>query len=472
MREYDAVIVGAGPNGLSAAIELARNDQRVLVVEGRETVGGGSRTAELTLEGFRHDVCSAVFALGHASPFFKTLPLADHGLEWIQPEIPVAQATDDGAVALYRDVDRTADELGSDGDAYRKLMQPLTTNPDKLYETVLGPIIRFPSHPVFTARFGLVGLPSARMLTRRFREQPAKALIAGLAGHATTALTTPLTGAMALVMGAAAHTEGYPVARGGSQAVADALSGHLLDLGGDIETGRWIGSLDELPDASAYLLNLMPGAVAAIGGERIDRRVGRKLQRWRHGPATFKVDYATSAPIPWHDDRLRRAGTVHVGGAFEEVAAAEAAPWKGGHAEHPFLILVQPTIVDPSRAPQGGHTVWVYAHVPNGSDTDITDRIEAQIERFAPGFGDTVLDRHVMTPSAFADYNPNNVGGDIAAGRFGFWRIVARPRLSLDPYRIGEDVYLCSAAAPPGVGVHGMSGYHAARSALRRLRPR
>jgi phytoene dehydrogenase-like protein len=469
MPEYDAVVVGSGPNGLSAAIELARNGKQVLVVEGRDTVGGGTRTAELTLPGFRHDVCSAVFALGHASPFFDSLRLEEYGLEWVQPEIPVAHALDDGAVALYRSVDETAAALGPDGPRYRRLMKPLVSKKDAFYETVLGPVLRVPPHPVMTTRFGLRGLWPAARLAGRFSTPRARALMAGLGAHSTSDLGNVLTGAMALVLGAAGHTDGYPFAKGGSQAIADALTAHLIDLGGQVSTGTWVNALDELPKASVYLLDMMPGRAAVLAGTRVPGRRARRLRKWKHGPAAFKVDYATSAPIPWRDEVLRKAGTVHVGGTLEEVVAAERAPWEGRHAERPFLLLAQPSIADPTRAPQGQHTVWVYAHVPNGSDRDITDSITAQVERFAPGFGKTILEKHVMAPGDFMEYNPNNVGGDIGAGAFGFRQVAARPRISLNPYRLGDGVYLCSAATPPGAGVHGMSGYHAAQSALRDL---
>ena len=469
MPEYDAVVVGAGPNGLSAAIELARNDQKVLVVEGGETIGGGARTDELTLPGFHHDVCSAVFALGHASPFFKSLDLQRYGLEWVQPDIPVAHALDDGSAAIYRSLDETADRLGTDGLEYRHLLRPLVDNAEALYDTVLGPIVRFPPHPLFAVRFGLRGLPSASRLAKRFESIRAKALISGLAGHATTDLANPLTGAMVLVLAAAAHTDGYPFAKGGSQALVDALAAHLVDLGGEVVTGTWVKALDDLPSASAYVLNLMPAAAAELAGSAIPARRSGRMRKWQHGSATFKVDFATSAPIPWRDETLRRAGTVHLGGTFDEVAGAEREVWKGRHAEHPFVILAQPTIFDPSRAPEGKHTVWAYAHVPMGDDRDVSDRVTRQIERFAPGFRETILGQHDTPPTAMAAYNPNNVGGDIGAGRFSVRRIVARPRLSLNPHRLGAGVFLCSAASPPGVGVHGMSGYHAARSVLREL---
>lgn len=469
MPDYDAVVVGAGPNGLCAAIELARNNQRVLLIEGQDTVGGGSRTQEITLPGFRHDICSAVFTLGHASPFLRSLDLERYGLSWVQPEIPVAHALDGGSVFLHRDLAATAAGLGSDGAAYTRLLAPFIDRSEAFYEIVFGSIVGLPRHPLLMARFGLSGLPSARRLVKRFKGEQARALIAGLAAHATSDLSRPLTGAMAIVLGAAGHTEGYPFAAGGSQTLVDALAAKLEDLGGEIATGQWVRSLSDLPSASAYLLDVMPEAAASITGNEVATRRRARMTKWRHGPATFKVDYATSAPIPWRDAALTKAGTVHVGGTFEEVAEAEGAPWRGEHAEIPFLILAQPSITDPTRSPDGQHTVWAYAHVPNGADDDITDAITAQIERFAPGFAATILAKHTTTPTGFDVYNPNNVGGDIGAGRFGLWQVAARPRLSLNPYRLAGGVYLCSAATPPGAGVHGMNGFHAARSALEYL---
>ena len=470
MPDYDAIVVGSGPNGLSAAIELSRNGQRVLVIEGRDTVGGGCRTDELTLPGFHHDQCAAVFALGHASPFFKDLHLDEFGLEFVQPEIPMAHALEDGSVALHRSLEQTAAELGSDGLRYRRVMKPFVTRPEGFHATVLGPILRLPPHPVTATRFGLRGMPSAHRLARRFKTEAARALLAGLAAHATAPLSDPVTAAMALVMGASGHTDGYPFARGGSQAISDALAAVLLAEGGEIATGTWVDSIDDLPPAQVYLLDVMPKAAVELAASRIPSRRARRFARWKHGPAAFKVDYATSGPIPWHDDTLRRAGTIHVGGTFDEVAAAERAPWEGHHTNLPFVLLAQPSIVDPTRAPDDGQTVWAYSHVPNGSDRDITDEITARVEQFAPGFRKTILDHHITTPADFAAYNPNNIGGDIGAGAFGMRQLAARPRLSPNPYRLGDGVYICSAASPPGGGVHGMSGYHAARSALRVLK--
>ena len=472
MPEYDAVVVGAGPNGLAAAITLARGGYRVIVVEGRDTVGGGSRTDELTLPGFRHDVCAAVFSLGHASPFFNSLHLEKYGLEWVQPRIPMAHALDEGSVALYRSVKETAEALGRDARAYNRLMGPLAARPEAFYETVLGPAVSIPPHPAMTLRFGIRAMRSIKRLAGRFKSVEGRALIAGLGAHSTSDLRNPLTGALALVLGVAGHTEGYPFAKGGSQAIADALAAAFRDLGGEIATGSWVETIGELPQAEAYLLDVMPGAAAELAGSRISSGRRRRLKRWRYGPAVFKVDYATSSPIPWHDEILREAGTVHVGGSFEEVEAAERAPWKGDHTDVPFLILAQPSIVDSTRAPNGRHTVWAYAHVPNGSNRDVTESITSQIERFAPGFRDTILGKHSTNPGSLEAYNPNNVGGDIGGGAFSIRQIAARPRLSIHPYRLGKDIFICSSASPPAGGVHGMNGYHAATAALRHLRSR
>ena len=461
---FDAVVVGAGPNGLAAAVELARRGRSVLVVEGEDTIGGGARTAALTIEGFAHDVCSAVHPLAAGSPYFRSLPLADYGLEWAHPQIPLAHPMDHTTVALYRSISDTAGALGADGEAYRNLITPLATRLDELLDDILRPFLRFPRHPIGLARFGLTGMRSVNAITSRFSTPEARALLAGLGAHSIARLDRPLTSGVALVLATAAHVFGFPFARGGSKAITDALAGYLGDLGGRIDTGRWITGLEELPNADAYLLDVSAPAAARIAGDRIKGLTRRRLTKWRHGPGVFKVDYALRAPPPWRDETLAAAGTVHIGGTASDVESSERASVEGSHTSRPFVLLAQPTVADQSRSPVGTHVVWAYCHVPNGSTTDMTEAIEAQIERYAPGFGGRVLARHTRDTSEYETYNPNIVGGDIGGGAFGIrGTILRRP----NPYRIGAGVYLCSSATPPGAGVHGMCGYHAARAAAR-----
>jgi len=466
-----AVVVGSGPNGLAAAIALARQGHRVLVVEGAETVGGGTRLAALTLPGFVHDVCSAVHPMAVASPFFNSLPLADHGLEWVHPEAPLAHPLDDGTAAmLERSVDATADALGPDTLAYRRLMGPLAAGADGLFGDLLGPL-RLPRHPLTAIRFGLRAVHSGSGLANGwFRTDRAKALVAGLAAHAVLPLEQSPGAAIALMLGLAGHAVGWPFPKGGAQKISDALASHLRSLGGEIETGRVVRSIDEFPDARAVLLDVTPRQVLALAGHRLPGRYKRALARYRYGPGVFKVDWALSGPIPWRAAECRRAGTVHVGGTLEEVAVAERAPRRGEHPERPFVLLAQPSLFDPTRAPAGKHTAWGYCHVPHGSTVDMTARIEAQVERFAPGFGDLILARHTMTTAAMEAHNPNYVGGDIAGGVADWRQLFTRPVARLDPYSTPvRGVYICSSSTPPGGGVHGMCGYFAARSAARRL---
>lgn len=467
----DAIVIGSGPNGLAAAVALARAGRSVLVVEASDTIGGGTRSEPLTLPGYVHDVCSAVHPMAVASPFFKTLPLADHGLEWVHPEIPFAHPLDDGTSAvLERDVDRTADLLGVDGQAYRKLMGPLTAHADALFADLLGPI-GLPRHPITALRFGWNAIRSGKGLAEAwFRTEPARALVAGLAAHAVLPLDQSPGAAIALMLGVAGHAVGWPFPRGGARKIAEALASYLRSLGGVIETGRLVKSLDELPPARAVLLDVTPRQVLALAGHRLPGRYRQSLQRYRYGPGVFKVDWALSGPIPWRAEVCRRAGTVHVGGTLEEVAAAERAPWRGEHAERPFVLLAQPTVFDPTRAPAGGHIAWGYCHVPHGSTVDMTDRIEAQVERFAPGFRDRILARHVMNTAAMERHNPNLVGGDIAGGVTDWRQLFTRPVARFNPYTTPTaGLYICSSSTPPGGGVHGMCGYFAAKAALRRM---
>jgi phytoene dehydrogenase-like protein len=467
---YDAVIVGSGPNGLSAAITLARAGRSVLIVEAQPTIGGGLRSVACTLPGFLHDHCAAIHALGVASPFFQSTPLEQFGLEWIHPGAPVAHPLDDGQVVMAeRTLDATCAGLGEDGRAYRALMGPLVERADALLAQTLGPF-RLPRDPLLMTRFALRGLPSARWLAqRRFQTQRARALLGGMAAHSILPLTQPLTAAVGLMLCVTAHAYGWPVARGGSQQVADALARYLLSLGGEIVVNRPVRELKQLPDAKAVLFDLSPRLVSRIAGGQLPNRFRRVLEGYRHGPAAFKLDWALDGPIPWKASDCMRAGTVHVVGSLPEVVAAEQAPWRRQCAERPFLLVAQQSLFDDSRAPAGKHTGWAYCHVPPDCDQDMTSRIEAQMERFAPGFRDRILARHVTTPAAFEHINPNFIGGDIAGGVMDAWQLFTRPTIRLSPYTTpNRRLYICSASTPPGPGIHGMCGYYAAQAALRR----
>lgn len=469
-EQYDAVVVGSGPNGLAAAIELARNDLRVLVVEGADRIGGGTRTTELTLPGFRHDVCSAAHPFAVASPFLTSLPLQEHGLEWITPDAAVAHPLDGrAAVVLERSVAATAAQLGRDRTTYQRHIGRLVADFPAIVAGVLGPLLRLPEHPLAMARFGLAAIQSASRYAERFEAIEARALVAGLAAHSVMPLDKPATNGVGLSLGLAGHVAGWPIAKGGSAALTAAMAAYLTTLGGEIRVGQWISSLDQLPQADAVLLDVTPHQLADIAGSSMSDRDRRSLRRWKYGPAAFKVDFATSEPIPWTDPVVATSPTVHLGGTLEEIAESEATVWSGEPAEAPFVLLTQPTLLDASRAPEGQHTVWAYCHVPPGWPGDATDSIVAQIERFAPGFRDTVLASHVMGPKEYERYNPNNVHGTIGGGALTLRQLIARPRLTPDPYATPvDDLYLCSAATPPGAGTHGMCGYHAARSALQR----
>lgn len=464
---FDAVVVGSGPNGLAAAVALARRGHRVLVREAADTIGGGTRTRELTLPGYRHDVCSAIHPMALASPFFRELPLAEHGLEWVQPPLPFAHPLDDGTAAFQaRSVDETAEALGPDADAYRKLIGPLVQHADVIFRELVGPF-GIPTHLITAARFGLRGMRSGRGLAESyFQTERAKALIAGLAAHGQLPLDRKPGGAVALMLGVAGHAVGWPLPRGGAQRIADALASILRAHGGEIETGRRVGSLDELPPARAVLLDVTPRQFLTIAGDRLPAGYRRKLEKYRYGMGVFKVDWALGGPVPWTAEPCRRAGTVHVGGPLDEIADAEARTWSGEHPDRPFVMFAQPTVFDPSRAPAGGHIAWGYCHVPNGSAEDMTERIERQIERFAPGFRDRVLARHPMTTAALEAYNANYVGGDINGGVQDLGQLFARPTSMFHPYRTPvPGVYLCSSSTPPGGGVHGLCGSFAARAA-------
>ena len=462
-------MVGSGPNGLVAAVTLARAGKRVLVREAEQTFGGGTRSAGLTLPGFVHDVCSSIHPFVPGSPALRELPLADHGLDLIQPDAPLAHPLDDGtAVLLERSIERTAAGLGVEGDAYRRLVEPLAADWPKLEEAVLGPLAALPSHPFALARFAWHAARSATGLAAHsFRGERARALVAGCAAHSMVPLERSPTAGFGLVLLLSGHRFGWPFPRGGSQRFADALVSLLRALGGELEPGAPVVSLDELPPARSVFCDVSPRELVRIAGGRLPRDYVRRLGHFRHGPAAFKVDYALDGPIPWAAAECARAGTIHLGGTLQEIAESERAPWRGLHAKQPFVLLAQHSLFDPSRAPEGKHTAWAYCHVPNGSEVDMTERIEAQIERFAPGFGKRVLARSVLPPSELEARNRNLVGGDINGGAATLWRLAARPVTKLDPYATpARGVYLCSASTPPGGGVHGMCGYLAARSAL------
>ena len=466
----DAVVVGSGPNGLAAAVELARAGCSVRVLEAADAIGGGTRTEELTKPGFRHDVCAAVLPLTAASPFFRALPLEEHGLELLHSPAALAHPFDDGTAAvLERSWERTAATLGRDGAAWRRLLEPLAGALDALLEDILGPV-RLPRHPLVLARFAVDAVRPARAVIRaRGLGERGGPLFAGSAGHSLLPLDAAPSAAFALVLSALGHAVGWPIARGGTQAVADALTAHLRSLGGEVETGRRVRSLDRLPRARTVLLDLVPRGVLALAGDRLPARYRRALARYRHAPGSCKVDWALSEPIPWRASEVARAATVHLGGSVDEIARYERVVASGRHASRPLVILAQPTLVDPSRAPAGRHTAWAYCHVPSGSPVDMTNEIEAQIERFAPGFREVVLERATMTAADLEAHNPNLVGGDVTGGLATLRQVLARPALRANPYATPlPGVYVCSAATPPGGGVHGMCGHHAARAALAR----
>ena len=467
----DAIVIGSGPNGLAAAITLARAGRSVVVYESHATVGGGMRSAELTLPGFIHDICSTVQGTSTASPFFRELDLARFGVEFVDPPAPLAHPFDGGrAAVLERSVDATADGLGPDRVAYRRLMAPLVRDADEIMDLVLAPIFRAPRHPLAAARFGLPALRSAVGLAHAsFRGDEARALLAGVSAHSMLRLERPATASFGLVLAITAHAYGWPVVRGGTQRLADALADELRTLGGVIVSGHPITSLDELPTARAVLFDTSPRALSAIAGDRLPDGYRRRLDGFRNGPGIVKVDWALSAPIPWQAEGATRAGTVHVGGSMDEIRASEAEVSHGRHPDRPFVLVVQASRFDPSRAPDGQHTGWAYCHVPSGSTFDMTARIEAQVERFAPGFRDTILARSVRLPGDMEAYNANYVGGDINGGIQDLRQLFTRPVARLDPYSTPtRGIYLCSSSTPPGGGVHGMCGVWSARSALRR----
>lgn len=471
MERLDAVVVGAGPNGLVAAIVLARLGLAVRVYEAAERPGGGARTEGSTVPGFRHDSCSAVHPLGAGSPAFRALPLERHGLCWVQPELPLAHPGENGdAAVLARAPRQTADVLGADAGRYLRLVDPFLDRWSELAPDLLRPLtLDSPRHLGSSARFGLRALPPASLLARYFRSDRGQALIAGLAAHTCAPLGTPGTGGVALLLAVAAHEVGWPIPRGGSQAITDALVAHLQELGGELVTSHPILSTEDLPPARAYLLDLSVPVLLRLYARRLPSRYLAWLRRVPHGPGVFKLDYALAGPVPWRAEACRLAGTLHLGGSLEEIARSLHAVRAGHAPDRPFLIASQPSLFDPTRAPPGHHVLWVYGHVPLGWTGDATRAIEAQIERYAPGWRDLILARSAAGPTDLESRNPNAVGGDISYGRFGGWHAVLRPVPARAPYAIPEPgLYLCSAATPPGPGVHGMCGLHAARAALRR----
>ena len=466
---YDAVVVGAGPNGLAAAITIAQTGKSVAVFEANEQIGGGVRSAALTLPGFVHDLCSSVYPLAIGSPFFRSLPLARHGLEWIHPPAALAHPFDDGTAAVIeRSVQATADGLGQDSATYRKLFEPLVARWDGLDRDVLAPV-GWPRHPFRFARFGLAAVqPARRLADSRFCSARARALFAGLAAHSMLPLEYWSSAAFGLVLGVAAHALGWPIVRGGAQNLANALCSYLRLLGGEVFVNRPVRSLDELPPARVILCDITPYQLRTLARTRLSSRYRGKLRKYRYGMAAFKIDWALSAPVPWRSQACASAATVHLGGELDEIARSERAAWRGHHAHQPFVLLVQPSLFDDTRAPEGKHTLWAYCHVPNASDFDMSARIEAQIERFAPGFQGRILARCISPPADLERRNANLVGGDIAGGAPLLRQLFLRPTRKLYSTS-ARGLYLCSSSTPPGGGVHGMCGYFAAQRALREM---
>ncbi|GAC1421845.1 MAG: NAD(P)/FAD-dependent oxidoreductase [Ktedonobacteraceae bacterium] len=471
-RSYDAVVIGSGPNGLAAAITLAQAGKSVVVFEAKDTIGGGSRTKELTLPGFKHDVCSAIHPLGLASPFFRALPLEQYGLEWIQPPAALAHPLDDGtAMVLERSIGATTETLGCDADAYSRLMTPLVAHWQTFADTLLGPLRpQTFQYPFLLAPFGLNAIRSAESLAKQlFRGERARAIFAGMAAHSILPLEHNLSAAFGIMLALFGHGVGWPIPRGGSQAIVDALAAYLRSLGGEVVTGVEVTSLEMLPAARALLFDITPRQLLRIAGNHLPDGYRHSLERYRYGPGVFKIDYALDGPIPWRAQECLRAGTVHIGGTLSEVMLSERQVGQGIPAEKPFVLLAQQSLFDTTRAPTGKHTVWAYCHTPNGSTFDMTERIDAQIERFAPGFQDRILAKNVIAPNALEAYNANYIGGDINGGVADLFQFFTRPTLRLNPYTTpNKRIYICSSSTPPTGGVHGMCGYYAAKAALQR----
>ena len=467
-RDYDAVVVGSGPNGLSAAITMQHAGLSVLLLEAKDTIGGGLRSQPLTLPGFVHDVCSAIHPLAAASPFFNMLPLDIHGLSFIHPTVPAAHPFDDGdAAVLHRSLAYTAAGLNEDQQAYHKLLSPIVKNWELIKENTLGPF-RFPQHPLVMARFGFRALQSATTAAKRFQTRDARALWAGMGAHSMQRLSNAASSSIALVLLAAAHSTGWPLPKGGAAAIADALASYFTSLGGTIQTKVYVRSLKQLPSSHAILFDVTPKQLLEITGHKFSSLYKWQLTKYRYGMGVFKIDWALDASIPFTAPECKQAGTIHLGNTIEEIVASERLVSEGSHPEKPFVLLAQQSLFDGSRAPTGKHTAWAYCHVPNGSTMDMTERIEKQVERFAPGFRERILARHTMNCHQMEEYNPNYVGGDINGGMMNLSQLFTRPAVRLSPYKTSsKGIYICSSSTPPGGGVHGMCGYHAARKALK-----
>jgi phytoene dehydrogenase-like protein len=468
--KYDAVVIGSGPNGLSAAIELARNNRKVLVVEGADTIGGGTRTAELTLPGFYHDFCSAVHPMGVLSPYLKTLPLADFGLKWMYPEASVAHPLDnEPTILLKKSLKETGAYLGKDAKKWERLFDYFQKNGEALLEDSLKPL-GFPKNPLLLARFGLKAMmPATGFANSAFKDKYAKALFAGCAAHSVLPLEKMFTAALGMIFGVTGHMEDWPVAQGGSHSITNSMAKYFESLGGEIRTSTWITSMDDLPPADTYIFDTDPIQLAKIAGSNLPEGYRKRLQKYNFGPGTFKIDWALDGPIPWSDKNTLKASTVHVGGTLEEISLSEKMAWEGEHCDKPFLILCQQSMFDDSRAPKGKHTGYAYCHVPNGSTKNMTAAIENQVERFAPGFKDIILKRYTINTAGFQRYNPNYFGGAITGGAADITQLFTRPVARLNPYTTpNPKIFICSAATPPGGGVHGMCGYWAAQAVLKR----
>ena len=469
--KYDVIVIGAGPNGLSAAIEVAQAGFSVCLLEANEKIGGGVRTEELTLPGFFHDVCSAIHPMAILSPFFQRLHLKRRGLQWIFPPAAAAHPLPNGSVAiLYKDINRTLENLGNDADPWRKIFAPFTRSPFSFFSQILQPI-RIPRKPFLMFRFGQLALRSCiNLIESNFSHPQARALFAGCAGHSSMSLHLRGSASFGLALAIAGHAVGWPLPAGGSQTIADALAACLQSLGGEIQKGHRVNTMRDLPEANCYIFDVTPRQLLKIAEEDLPPRYKRRLSSFRYGPGVFKIDWALGAPIPWKNQDCLQAATVHIGGTMEEIAQAEAEVWENHHPDNPFVLLAQQSLFDATRAPAGKHTAWGYCHVPNGSNVDMTERIERQIERFAPGFRDVILSRHTMTTMQMEAHNANLVGGDIAGGANNLRQFLARPVLRWNPYTTpNPKIFICSSSTPPGGGVHGMSGYLAARTALRKV---